>query len=143
MKILDLNLLLYAVNRDSAVHQRARTFVDAAMSGEEMIGIPWVVVLGFLRLATNPRVFPAALSMEKAIDTVDRWFGRPSTTPLSPGERHWEILRDLLHERGSSASLTTDAHLAALAIENGAELCSADTDFARFRGLRWTNPLTA
>lgn len=140
MKILDLNLLLYAINRDSAVHQRARSFVDAAMSGEETLGIPWVVVLGFLRLATNPRVFPAALSMGKAIDTVDRWFDRPSTTPLSPGERHWEILRNLLQDSGMSASLTTDAHLAALAIENGAELCSADTDFARFRGLRWTNP---
>ena len=141
MKILDLNLLLYAVNRDSAVHRRARTFVDAAMSGEEMVGIPWVVVLGFLRLATNPRVFPAALSVGKAIDTVDRWFDRPSTTPLNPGERHWEILEHLLRESGTTASLTTDAHLAALAIENGAELCSADTDFARFRGLRWTNPL--
>jgi toxin-antitoxin system PIN domain toxin len=141
MKIIDLNLLLYAINRDSAVHQRARAFVDAAMSGEETLGIPWVVVLGFLRLATNPRVFPAALSIGKAIETVDRWFDRPSTTPLNPGERHWEILGDLLRESGTTANLTTDAHLAALAIENGAELCSADTDFARFRGLRWTNPL--
>ncbi len=141
MKVLDLNLLLYALNRDSTVHERARAFVDTAMSGEETIGIPWVVVLGFLRLATNPRVFPAALSIGKAIDTVDRWFERPSTTPLGPGERHWHILSALLRESGSTANLTTDAHLAALAIENGAELCSADSDFAHFRGLRWTNPL--
>jgi toxin-antitoxin system PIN domain toxin len=141
MKILDLNVLLYAINRDSAVHERARAFVDVAMSGEETLGIPWVVVLGFLRLVTNPRVFVAPLSMRKAIDTVDRWFDRPSTMPLSPGERHWEILRSLLAEGGATANLTTDAHLAALAIENGAELCSTDTDFARFRGLRWTNPL--
>jgi toxin-antitoxin system PIN domain toxin len=111
------------------------------MSGEETLGIPWVVVLGFLRLATNPRVFVAPLSMGKAIATVDRWFDRRPTTPLNPGERHWQILRSLLAESGATANLTTDAHLAALAIENGAELCSTDTDFARFRGLRWTNPL--
>jgi uncharacterized protein len=143
VKLLDLNLLLYAVNRDSPVHARARSFVDAAMSGEETLGLPWLVVLGFLRLSTNARVFPAPLSIAQAIDTVDRWLGRPSTIPVGPGQRHWEILGNLLRESATTAGLTTDAHLAALAIENGAELCSADRDFARFRGLRWTNPLAA
>jgi toxin-antitoxin system PIN domain toxin len=141
MKILDLNLFLYAINRDSEVHARARAFVESALSGDEAIGIPWAVVLGFLRLATNARVFPAPLSVPQAIDAVDRWFYGRSVTRIGPGEHHWEILRDLLREHGTTANLTTDAHLAALAIERGAELCSADSDFARFRELRWTNPL--
>jgi len=142
MKILDLNLLLYAVNRDSEVHARARAFVETVLAGDEAIGIPWTVILGFLRLATSARVFPAPLSVAQAIDAVERWF-RPSVTQIGPGDRHWEILRDLLRESGTAANLTTDAHLAALAIERGAELCSTDNDFARFRGLRWTNPLMA
>jgi toxin-antitoxin system PIN domain toxin len=143
VKILDLNLLLYATNRDSSVHTRVRGFVEAILSGDEAVGIPWTVVLGFLRLATNPRVFPSPLSVAQAIDTVERWFQKPSVAQIGPGERHWEILRELLREAGTAANLTTDAHLAALAIERGAELCSTDGDFSRFRGLRWTNPLAA
>ena len=141
MKILDLNILLYAINRDSDAHARARAFVEAVLAGDEAIGIPWTVVLGFLRLATSARVFPVPLSVAQAIDVVDRWFYRPAVSPIGPGDRHWEILRDLLRETGAAANLTTDAHLAALAIERGAELCSTDSDFARFRGLRWTSPL--
>jgi len=143
MKILDLNLLLYATNRDSSVHPKARAFVETVLSGDEAVGVPWTVVLGFLRLATSPRVFPAPLSVAQAIDTVDRWFQKASVTQIGPGEGHWEILRDLLREAGTAANLTTDAHLAALAIERGAELCSTDSDFSRFRGLRWTNPFAA
>ena len=141
MKIVDLNVLLYATNRDSASHALAKSWWDEMLSGDEPIGIPWVVLLGFLRIATNDRVFPAALGAEQAMEIVDAWLGQPTVIPLSPGTHHWDILRDLLAGSGTAANLTTDAHLAALAIENGAELCSTDSDFGRFPRLRWTNPL--
>lgn len=142
MKIVDLNLLLYAVNRDSPRHADARTWLREAISGDERIALPWTVILGFIRLTTSPRVFELPLSAEDAMGTVDAWLSQPSVSPLEPGDGHWRILRDLLGEAGTAGNLTTDAHLAALAIEHGAELCSTDLDFARFKLLRWTNPLS-
>lgn len=142
MKVIDLNLLLYAVNRDSPRHTDARAWLQEAISGEERIALPWTVILGFIRLTTNPRVFEHPLSAEAALQTVDDWLSQPSVSPLEPGDGHWGILRDLLIEAGTAGNLTTDAHLAALAIEHGAELCSTDADFARFKLLRWTNPLS-
>lgn len=141
MKLVDLNLLLYSTNRDSPFHERARDWVEAAFSSGEAIVIPWLVLLGYLRLSTNPRVFPEPLSVEAAVDVVDGWLSMPSLLPLDPGPRHWAILRDLLVEAGTGGNLTGDAHLAALAIEHDAELCSTDADFGRFRSLRWVNPL--
>ena len=142
MKVVDLNLLLYAVNRDGPRHSEARTWLQEAMSGDERIALPWTVILGFVRLTTNPRVFEHPLSPEDALGTVDAWLSRPSVSPLEAGDGHWGILRDLLLEAGTAGNLTTDAHLAALAIEHGAELCSTDADFARFKRLNWTNPLS-
>ncbi|HEY6045611.1 MAG TPA: type II toxin-antitoxin system VapC family toxin [Pyrinomonadaceae bacterium] len=142
MKVIDLNLLLYAVNRDSHRHSDAKAWIEDTMSGEERIVIPWTVILGFIRLTTSSRVFPHPLSVEDALRTVDAWLSQPSVSPLEPGEGHWSILRDLLLDAGSAGNLTTDAHIAALAIEHGAELCSTDADFARFKQLRWTNPLS-
>ena len=141
MKVLDLNILLYAFNRDSHRHAEAKSWLEATLSGEETIAIPWVVVLGFLRIVTSRRVFPRPMSSEEACTAVDGWFAREAVVPLNAGEEHWPTLRHLLSSAGSAGNLTTDAHLAALAIENGAELCSTDADFARFRELRWTNPL--
>ena len=141
MKVLDLNLLLYAVNRDSPHHGRAKTWLERTLGGNEPAGLPWVVVLGFLRLATSPRVFPQPLAPHQATAVVDGWLARPAVVTLAPGDEHWRILRDLLAGSGAAGNLTTDAHLAALAIEHGAELCSTDGDFARFRQLRWVNPL--
>jgi toxin-antitoxin system PIN domain toxin len=142
VKVIDLNLLLYAVNRDSPHHSDAKTWLEDAMSGEERIALAWTVLLGFIRLTTSPRVLERPLSVDDALRTVDAWLSQPSVSPLEPGEGHWSILRDLLLEAGSAGNLTTDAHLAALAIEHGAELCSTDTDFARFKRLRWVNPLS-
>jgi toxin-antitoxin system PIN domain toxin len=139
--VVDLNLLVYAVNRDSARHAAAKAWVEEILSGDEPVGIPWIVVLGFLRLTTNPRVFPKPIRSEQALAIVDDWFARPAVVPLSPTERHWAVLRDLLSDAGTAGNLTTDAHLAALAIENGAELCSTDADFGRFKTLRRRNPL--
>jgi len=141
MKLVDLNLLLYAVNRDSAPHARAKAWVEEILSGEETIALPWVVILGFLRIATNARILPGALTPEQAMAVVDSWFARPQVVTLDPAEEHWSALRGVLAETGTAGNLTSDAHLATLAIEHDAELCSSDGDFARFPGLRWTNPL--
>ena len=142
MKVIDLNLLLYAVNRDSPRHSAAMRWLQDAISGEERIGLAWTVLLGFIRVTTSPRVFEHPLSVDDALRTVDAWLSQASVSALEPGEGHWSILRDLLVEAGAAGNLTSDAHLAALAIEHGAELCSTDADFARFKRLRWTNPLS-
>lgn len=141
MKVIDLNLLLYAVNRDSAPHERAKGWLEGVLSGEEPVALAWTVLLGFLRLATSPRVFPRPLEADQALELIDGWLALPHVAPLVPGDEHWRILRDLIATSGTAGNLTTDAHLAALAIEHGAELCSSDGDFARFRALRWVNPI--
>lgn len=141
MKVVDLNLLLYAINRDSPRHAAAKAWLESALSGEETVAISWVVVLGFLRIATNPQVMPRPISVDDAVDVVDGWFAQPSVIDLSPGDEHWRVLKDLIVEAGTAGNLVTDAHLAALAIEQGAELYSTDSDFARFARLRWTNPV--
>ncbi len=142
MKLVDLNLLLYAVNRDAVQHERAKTWLERTLSADESVALPWVVLLGFLRVTTHPRVFPNPLSADQAVATVDAWLAQPPVVVLHAGDEHWRILRDLLAVSGTAGNLTTDAHLAALAIESGAELCSTDSDFARFRHVRWVNPIS-
>lgn len=141
MKILDLNVLLYAINSDGPHHAAAKAWLDEALQGDETVALPWVVLLGFIRLSTSPRVFPSPLGPEQALRVVDGWVERPTLETIGPGGEHWPVLRGLLLDAGTAGNLTTDAHLAALAIDHGAELCSTDTDFARFQGLRWVNLL--
>jgi uncharacterized protein len=141
VRLIDLNLLLYAVNRDTVHHRRAKAWLERALSGERSVALPWVVVLGFLRVTTHPRVFARPLAPEAALSVVDGWLGRPNVVGLQAGDEHWRVLRSLLDQAGTAGNLTTDAHLAALAIEHDCELCSTDTDFARFPDLRWVNPL--
>jgi len=142
VKVLDLNVLLYALNADGPHHAAAKAWVEQALSGDETVGVPWVVILGFLRLSTHPRVFPKPLEPAQAVAVVDSWLARPCVETLAPGSGHWDVLRGLLLETGPAANLTTDAHLATLPTERGAELHSTDTDFARFATLRWVNLLT-
>jgi hypothetical protein len=111
------------------------------LSGDEPVALPWAVLIGFLRISTHVRVLPNPLTTEQAVVIVDGWLAQPAVRVLQAGVEHWRILRDLLLEAGTAGNLTTDAHLAAIAIENGAELNSTDRDFGRFRGLRWVNPL--
>jgi toxin-antitoxin system PIN domain toxin len=111
------------------------------LSESEPIGFAWLALLAFVRVSTNPRLFAAPLTPEFALSLVENWLAQPSATVLHPTERHIAIVRGLLEPLGTGGNLTSDAHLAALAIEHGGEVCSADTDFARFRGLRWVNPL--
>lgn len=141
MKLVDLNLLLYAVNEDAPLHAGARRWWEAALASEEQVGLAWVVLLGFLRLCTRPVVLPHPLTVDQVFALIDEWIQRPSCVIAHPGDRHWTILKDLLRDSGTAANLTTDAHLAALAIEHEATLFSTDNDFARFSGLRYRNPL--
>lgn len=141
MKIPDVNVLLYALNTSSPHHDRARTWLEDALSGAEPVGFSWSVLLAFLRLSTRGQIFENPLPPNEAFDIVESWLAQPSAVVLEPTDRHLSILRGLLEPLGTAGNLTTDAHLAALALEYGAEICSADTDFVRFPGLRWTNPL--
>lgn len=141
MKIVDLNVLLYAVNVNAPHHSRVCHWWEQAVNGDESVGLPWVVLLGFLRLATNPSVFPRPLDPDAAIGKVDDWLAQANIQMVREKEEHWGILRLLLAESGAAGNLTTDAHLAALAMSHGAALVSCDSDFARFKGLRWENPI--
>ena len=141
MKIPDLNLLIHAVDRGSPEHRPALRWWNTTLSGNETVGLAWTVMLGFVRLTTNARAFRSPLATDAAFDYVDRWLEHPTTTVVDPTARHAMVLRDLLDKAGTAGNLVADAHLAALALEHGAELCSADRDFGRFDGLRWSNPL--
>lgn len=141
MKLIDLNILLYTVNEDSPHHGVIRAWWEEALNGDESLGLPWVVLLGFLRISTNRDIFPRPLDSDSATDKVHAWLSVGITTLVPEKEEHWQILRSLLRETGTAANLGTDAHLAALAISYGAELVSCDNDFARFKRLRWENPI--
>lgn len=141
MTIIDLNLLLCVVNADAPQHDRARGWWEAAINDEEPLALPWVVVLGFLRLSTNPRVFPSPLSTRAAVDRVEKWLSQPSVRIVREKDDHWGTLARLLADSGTAGNLTTDAHLAALAITHDATLMSTDADFGRYPQLRWKNPL--
>lgn len=142
MIVVDANLLIYAVNRDAPMHRRAKSWLTSVISGPETVGFSWSVLLAFIRLTTRPGLFRNPLSVADAFDLVASWLDQPSATVVQAGPRHLTILRDLLAPLGAGGNLTSDAHLAAVAIEHGAELCSSDNDFARFQGLKWSNPLT-
>lgn len=141
MKLPDVNLLLYAIDEQSPRHERARPWLEEALSGTEEVAFSWAVLLGFLRISTHAAVFVNPLQPDEALDYVDAWLDRPCATTVAPTIHHAALLRQLLGPLGVGGNLVSDAHLAALAIEHGAELCSCDTDFARFEGLRWRDPL--
>ncbi|MBF0290360.1 MAG: type II toxin-antitoxin system VapC family toxin [SAR324 cluster bacterium] len=141
MKIIDLNILIYAVNRDAPYHKKACAWWENCLFETETIGLAWIVLLGFLRITTNSRIMPNPLTHEQAIKLIDEWMLQSVVQIITPTKRHWTILQQLLLDMGAAANLTTDAHLAALAIEKGAALYSADNDFSRFPNLKWVNPL--
>lgn len=140
MKLIDLNVLLYAINRDSPGHENVRSWWEAALSDEETVGLPWIVLLGFLRLATSARVFARPITPEQAMERIDAWLARRNVQVAHETKDHWRILKELLSRTGTAGNLTSDAHLAALAISLGATLASCDADFGRFPTLRWVNP---
>jgi toxin-antitoxin system PIN domain toxin len=141
MTLLDVNLLLYAVNKDAPLHSKAKAWINRTFAGSETVAFSWSVLLAFLRLTTRPGLFRNPLAPELALNLVAAWLAQPAVIILHPGPRHLSILKGLLVSLGTGGNLTSDAHLAALAIEHNAELCSCDGDFARFAGLHWRNPL--
>ncbi|MCM3878315.1 MAG: type II toxin-antitoxin system VapC family toxin [Thermoanaerobaculia bacterium] len=141
MILPDINLLVFAYNRHAPHHAEAKAWWEGLLNGSEPVGIPWAVVCGFVRLMTHPAVLVDPLDPGRTLLYVRSWFERPLVEVLEPGPRHLEILERLLKSLGVAANLTTDAHLAAIAIEHQCELHSNDADFSRFAGLRWRNPL--
>jgi toxin-antitoxin system PIN domain toxin len=143
VKLPDVNLLVYAYDLRSPRNVPALKWLEDTLSGSETVALAWATLLGFIRISTNPAIFEQPLSAEEAFDLLDGWLAQPCVTVVHPTSRHAAVLRDLLSPLGTAGNLTSDAHLAALAIEHGALLCSCDSDFSRFSGLRWIDPLAA
>ncbi len=140
MKLVDANLLLYAVNSDAQHHERSRRWLDAALSGADTIGFAWIALLAFTRLVTKTSLFPNPLTIEQAMDQVDSWLGAGPAVVLEPTVDHASILRRLLAPLSTAGNLVNDAHLAALAVEHRCTIVSFDNDFGRFAGVRWELP---
>ncbi len=141
MRLPDVNLLVYAYDTRSPKHLAASTWLEETLSGSETVAFAWLTLLGFIRICTNRTAVGSPWSVEQSLDVVDSWLAQPIATVVHPTRRHPAVLRDLLTPLGAGGNLTSDAHLAALAIEHGATLCSHDNDFSRFAGLRWEDPL--
>jgi toxin-antitoxin system PIN domain toxin len=141
VKLPDVNLLIYAANEAAVKHAQALGWIEDTLSGTETVAFAWPVLTAFVRVVTNPRAVRRPWDAGQALDTVEGWLAQPAVTVVHPTDRHLAVLRDLLLPLGTAGNLTSDAHLAALAIEHGATLCSADVDFSRFAGLNWVDPL--
>lgn len=142
MILVDANILITA-HMAGPQHDEARGWLDEQLWGTARVGLPWASLLAFLRLVTNPRVFARPEGIAGAWAVIDDWLSCESAWVPTPTERHATVLRDLLLNAGTGGNLVPDAHLAALAIEHGLQLCTLDRGFARFKGLNQTNPLAA
>lgn len=141
MIVLDANILLYAYDTTSPFHAKARDWVEHVLSEGAPVGLPWQTAGAFLRIVTNPRIPGQRFTLEEAALVIDQWIEQPNVRLLAPGDHHWSHLRRVMIEGQGHGPLMTDAQLAALTIEYGGVLHTTDRDFARFPGLRWTNPL--
>ena len=141
MKLLDANILLYAYDTSSSHHEICRAWLESAFNADEMIALPWQTILAFVRISTNPRAVKHPLSSANACAIVGTWLERPNVVVINAADRFWNILRQQILDAQVSGPLVTDAALAALAIEQGATLCSTDRDFRRFQGLKLVDPI--
>lgn len=141
MLCVDVNVLVYAHRPESPNHDGYRTWLERARRGVEPLGVPGVVLSGFLRVVTHPRVFSEPTPLDVALEFTEALRGSPAVVPVLPGERHWTIFTDLCRRLEARGNIVPDAFLAALAIEQGATWVSADRVFAGFPGLRWIHPL--
>lgn len=139
--LVDANILLYSVDTSSQFHARASDWLVSALNGDRRVGIPWVSILAFLRIATNPRASRHPLSPSEAWEHVEGWLDAPTVWTPAPGRSHRSILHGLMADLDLRAGLVTDAHLAALCIEHGLPIVSADSDFGRFPEIAWVNPI--
>jgi uncharacterized protein len=140
VKLLDANILLYAYDSDSAHHLACRSWLEAAFNSEEVLALPWQTLLAFLRISTNARATKKPLQSAEACNIVSSWLDQTNVSVIGTGERFWDLLQYQIREAGITGPLVTDAALAALALEQGATLCSVDRDFRRFRGLKLLDP---
>lgn len=140
MILTDVNVLIYAHREDAVDHRRFRDWLEATIAGSEAFGVSDLVLSGFLRVATHPRVFHPPTPLDRAVEFCDFLRNQPNAVPVAPGERHWEIFTDLCSRARAGGNLVADAYLAALAIESGSEWITTDRDYSRFPGLRWRHP---
>ncbi len=143
MIIPDVNLLVYAMDRQSPFHAAARTWWEETLNREPVVGLPWVSVSGFIRIVTNSRAVHTPATVNQAVTAVEAWLALPNVNILHPGERHSNVFFQFLRDLGTGGKLTTDAQLAAISIEHQGRLASNDADFSRFPGLLWYNPLSS
>lgn len=141
MIVPDVNLLVYAYNSDAPEHERARSWWERSMSGKQEVGLAWLVLVAYIRLATNRAVLMNPLTVSEAVGHIRSWLARSQVSIVQPGPRHLDLFEQLSTAAGHSGRMVTDTHIAALAIEHQAEVHSNDIDFSRFPGLRWVNPL--
>ncbi|MCZ7590351.1 MAG: PIN domain-containing protein [Gaiella sp.] len=139
--LVDANILLFAADRTSPHHAPSSHWLETALGGIARVGLPWESLVAFVRIATNPRVMRDPVTTMTAWGQVRDWLAAPAAWVPTPTVRHDEVLGALLEQSGVTGDLVHDAHLAALAIEHGVPICSADSDFARFRAVEWVNPL--
>jgi uncharacterized protein len=141
MIVIDVNLLLYAHSVPSPIQEKAQIWLESTLSSDEPVGLPWQVISAFIRIVTNPKLPGLRRSREEATGIVDEWLQQPNVRVLTQGDGHWRLFRRMVMEGQAAGDLVSDAQIAALTIEYGGVLYSADRDFARFPGLRWVNPL--
>jgi toxin-antitoxin system PIN domain toxin len=141
--LVDTNILLYAEDSLSEHHGAARIWWDAQLSASDPLALCWPVVTAFIRIGTNPRLHKRPLTLKEAIERVQSWLDQPCVRLIQATDQHWQLFQQMLRAGNATANLVTDAHLAALAVEHNCVLYSTDTDFARFRGLKWKNPITS
>ena len=141
MILIDANLLLYAYNPESEYYKPAKDWFEKTLSSPEPVKLFWQTILAFLRITTNIHVFRKPFTPAEAVTIVTDWLSQPAVGIVEPGERHWEILASLIKQAQIQGPLMMDAHLAALALENGLTLCTHDSDFRRFANLRVNDPL--
>ncbi len=142
MKLVDANVLLYAVNSDAPHHEASRAWLDRSLSGDATVAFSLLALLAFVRLSTKPGLFPAPLTTDEAFDRVDAWLAAPAAVVVEATAGHQRRLRELLSNAGTGGNLTSDAHLAALSLEHRCTVVSFDADFARFPGVDWERPAT-
>lgn len=142
MILVDANLLVYATVANVAQHRGAKRWLDSVLNGDAPVGLPWPSLLAYLRLVTNPRVVDSPASPARAWSIVELWLGCRTAWIPQPTQRHQELLARIYDAVGPAANLVPDAHIAALAMEHGLTVYTTDGDFARFRGLKWVNPLS-
>lgn len=140
MILPDVNVLVHAHNADSAVHAAARRWWDDCLAGSQGVGLAWAALLGFVRITTNRKIVARPLAPADVMARIERWLALPQVHIAQPSDQHFTRLRTELERLGAAGNLTTDAHLAVLAMERGYVLYSTDADFARFPALRWVNP---